>query len=86
MHGLILALILAATPAWAQLFSPPHDPRMPITTPIMKGNEPNGTVTTYGNRMYFRNLKGELIATVVTARDGTRTTYDPNGKIMEPPK
>lgn len=47
-----------------------------------KGNT-LGTVTHSGNRLYMRNTKNELVATVIFDPDGTRTIYDPNGKVLD---
>lgn len=42
-----------------------------------------GTATTWGNHIYVRDLKGEIVMTIVLDADGTRTLYDPNGKILD---
>ena len=48
--------------------------------------EPIGTVTKSGNRLYYRNPQGEHVATVVINADGTRSSYDANGKPIEAAK
>lgn len=44
-----------------------------------------GTVTMSDNRLYYRDMKGEHFATVQVHKDGTRTMYDPSGKVIERP-
>jgi hypothetical protein len=41
-----------------------------------------GTATFSGNTLYLRKSDGELIGSVVTAPDGSRTLYDPSGNVM----
>ena len=48
-----------------------------------KKGENIGTVTQTGNHFYLRDLKGEHFATIVIERDGTRTLYDPSGKVLD---
>ena len=81
MYALIAAFVLAATPAWAQ--------NIPIPNPIPlvdKNGVKVGTVTQAGNRQYVRNIKEELLAVIVIDKDGTRTAYDPEGKIIRTDK
>ena len=47
--------------------------------------EPLGTATFSGNRIYMRDKNGEHYATIEIAPDGTRTTYDPSGKVIAAP-
>jgi hypothetical protein len=47
--------------------------------------EPLGTATFSGNRIYFRDKDGAHYATIEIAPDGTRTTYDPSGKVIAAP-
>ena len=44
-----------------------------------------GTATFSDNRIYMRDKNGEHYATIEIAPDGTRTTYDPSGKVIAPP-
>ena len=41
-----------------------------------------GTVTFDKDRAYLRDLKQELIGTVVTLPDGTKTAYDAEGRVV----
>ena len=41
-----------------------------------------GTVTFSGDRAYLRDKDGKHLGTVVFNADGTRTTYDENGKVL----
>ena len=63
---------------------PPMGGDRPTTIPLTNNSngEKIGTVTVSGNRFYLRDLKGEHLGTVVIERDGTRTAYDTNGKII----
>ena len=47
--------------------------------------EPLGTATFSDNRIYLRDKNGEHYATIEIAPDGTRTTYDPSGKVIAAP-
>lgn len=75
-----------AGPAAAQMLSlpPPRQP-LPVTVKLFNKatNEPIGTATYSDSRVYFRDKDGTHYATVVVAPDGTRTTYDPHGKIIK---
>ena len=76
MYALFAAFtILTAAPAWAQ------QPSTGVWNNT-KG-EVLGTVTNSGGRLYLRNTQGELVATIVFEQDGTRTIYDPNGKVLD---
>ena len=44
-----------------------------------------GTVTFSDNRAYLRDKDGKHLGTVVFNADGTRTTYDENGKVVDLP-
>ena len=44
-----------------------------------------GTVTFSGDRAYLRDKDGKHLGTVVFNADGTRTTYDENGKVIDLP-
>jgi len=56
----------------------------PTTGPFTnKDGKVIGTATTWRNRIYVRDLKGELYMTIVIDRDGTRTIYDPHGKMLD---
>jgi len=82
---LVAAFSLAMmTLASAQSLLPPPMGDMPTTIPLTNNSngEKIGTVTVSGNRFYLRDLKGEHLGTVVIERDGTRTAYDTNGKII----
>ena len=77
MKSLILLFTLAMiTAASAQ---------MPQTVPLKSNQtgEAIGTATMSGSHIYFRDLKGELIATIVVDKDGTKTMYDPSGKVLD---
>ena len=79
MKLLIVALILLMiAPAMAQM-------SMPTTLPLTnnKTGETIGTATLFGNRMVLRKSNGEFIATVVIERDGSKTLYDENGKVLD---
>ena len=41
------------------------------------------TVTVTGTTAYVRNKDGEHIYTVVQNPDGSKTAFDPNGKVIE---
>ena len=81
MKSLIVVLMLAlATAASAQV------PMPPTTKPGMITNSAGeiiGTATAFGNRIFLRDSKGELFATIQVDKDGTRTMYDPSGKVLD---
>jgi hypothetical protein len=81
--GRSLAIMLAtAVPAQAQQFN------MPKTIKLHNNatGESIGTLTISGNTAYLRDKNGEHYATIVRNADGTSTTFDPSGKIIEPIK
>jgi len=72
-----LLLLLSTVAAGAQT-------PMPKTVPMNdKSGQQVGTATFSGNRVYLRDSRGELIAQIVIDRDGTRTMYDPHGKVLD---
>ena len=59
---------------------------LPTATGPLTSNQTGeviGTVTRWGDRFTMRDLKGELIGTLVIEPDGTRTLYDANGKVTD---
>ena len=88
MRPLLVAIILAflTAPAAAQDYNiyEPLVPAMPKTVPFVdgKGNI-IGSAAISGNRIYVRGLDSQPIATIVVDRDGTKTIYDANGKILD---
>jgi hypothetical protein len=72
--------LLFTTPAWAQWPYPDWPRTVPSTDAA--GNI-NGSATVSGNRVYLRDKNGKLIATMVIELDGSKTVYDPSGKIIE---
>jgi hypothetical protein len=85
MRTIIFALVMLASPAAAQqsfLLLPHFEmPRtIPWTNPARDGDV--GTATFSGNRVYFRDSKGEHVSTMVVGPGGTRTMYDPHGKVI----
>jgi len=73
-----LIFLAISTAASAQGFS------LPQTVPWTdRDGKPIGTATIFGLHMYLRDLNGELVATVVVERDGTKTLYDPHGKVLD---
>jgi len=81
MYALLAAFILAATPAWAQKSDHPVTHQL-----VDKNGAKAGTVTISGNRQFLRDINDELIATIVIEKDGTRTAYDPDGKVLKSDK
>ena len=81
MKSAILAIIFAATTFTAAA----QDPRnMPKPAPYKdKNGNTIGTVATWQNKMYVRDLNGEPLFTIVLNQDGSTTMYDPNGKILD---
>jgi len=75
---ILATFILAATPVWAQRLTLPG-----TGTWTDKNGTVIGSTTLIGNRIYMRDLKGEHVATIVFEKDGTRTIYDPNGKVLD---
>jgi YD repeat-containing protein len=70
-----LVLTMTAT-ATAQSFA------LPSTVQIEgPDGQKIGTATTSGNMTVYRDAKGQLTGSSTIATDGTRTHYDPHGKI-----
>jgi hypothetical protein len=67
---LAILMTLSALPVAAQ------------TIPMKKNGEVVGTATFSGNRIYLRNLKGELLSTIEVTEKGS-TMYDPTGKVTD---
>jgi len=83
MHKLILAAALSlVTSATVAQLSPPGQLPKTITITNKATGDKIGTATISGNRAVLRDGKNELIGTLVVERDGTRTFYDPHGKII----
>jgi hypothetical protein len=81
MKIIALAFLLAtATLAQAQQYP---DPPKTVRLHNNATGEHLGTVTLSGNRAYLRNKDGEHYATMVRNADGTKTIYDPSGKVIE---
>lgn len=77
--ALAISIIFIAGILLARAQSP-----MPRTVPLVnKSGEVVGTATLSGLRLYLRDKDGELIATIVLERNGTRTLYDPHGKVLD---
>lgn len=83
MKSLIVALTLAmiATASAQQL-------NLPKTIKLHNNatGEHLGTVTYSNGRAYLRDKNNEHIATVIRNPDGSTTTFDPSGNIIEPIK
>jgi hypothetical protein len=80
MKTLILVSMLAtATLAQAQQLDIPKTIRLHNNAT----GENIGTLTVTGNNAYLRDMAGNHIATIVRNPDGTKTTYDPNGKVID---
>ena len=78
MYAILAAFILAATPAWAQSAAQP-------TTHTLTNNatgEKIGTMTVSGNRAFVRDINEKLLGTIVVNKDGSRTSYDPDGNVV----
>lgn len=87
MNKLVIIFTLAMlSAAAAQMLSLPPQPRQPLPVTIKlynkATNEPLGTATHDGNRIYMRDKDGVHYATTVINEDGSRTHYDPNGKVI----
>jgi hypothetical protein len=78
MKFIVLAITLALiAPAVAQHV-------MPRTVPLMgKDGQQIGTATFAGPRIFLRDNKNEIFVQIVIEPDGTRTMYDPNGKVLD---
>jgi hypothetical protein len=77
MKTLILAILLAtATLAQAQ---------QPRTIKLHNNatGENIGSVTISGNTSYLRDKNGEHVATIVRNPDGSKTSFDPSGNVIE---
>jgi hypothetical protein len=57
-----------------------------ITLTNKATGEKVGSITMTGDRSYLRDKDGNHVETIVRNKDGTATTYDPNGKVMETKK
>jgi hypothetical protein len=80
MRPLILALLLATTTlVQAQQLNQPRTIKLHNNAT----GENIGTVTISGNTSYLRDKNGEHVATIVRNPDGTRTTLDPSGNIID---
>jgi hypothetical protein len=80
MKALAFAFLLATlSPAAAQQLNQPRTIKLHNNAT----GENLGTVTITGNTAYMRNKNGEHVATIVTNPDGTKTSYDPSGKVIE---
>ena len=78
MKALITALALVTTvPAAAQQYELPR-------TIVLKNpqGETVGFGTQTGNRIVIRNTNKVLLGTVVLNEDGSKTLYDPDGKLV----
>jgi hypothetical protein len=82
-HHLLLSILTfmfaTATMAQAQRLD------MPRTVKLYNNanGEVLGTATISGRTFYLRDLKGELVGTVVIEKDNKRTFRDPSGSIVE---
>lgn len=83
MKPLLLAFMLATTlPVQAQQLNMPRTVRLHNNAT----GEHLGTVTVSGNTVYIRDKDGKHVLTVVQNPDGSKTTYDPHGNVVIPPK
>ena len=83
MITLFIALQLSLGPPVSGPNAPPVSPTIVLNGP---SGERTGTATIHGNRTYIRNLKGEHVSTIVIESDGSKTLYDPNGKVLDQQK
>jgi hypothetical protein len=86
MKLLTIALTLAMiTPAAAQLSQLPVSPTIPKTMKLYdnRSGEVIGTATLSWRTFYLRDLKGELVGTVVVDKDNKRTFRDPSGNLVD---
>lgn len=82
MKYLILAVLLATTTvAQAQWVNYPKTIRLYNKAT----GETMGTVTMSGGTAYVRNKHGEHLYTVVRNQDGTTTSFDPHGNVINMP-
>lgn len=83
MKSLILAFLLAtATMAQAQQLNQSQT----IKLHNKATGEFLGTATKSGNTVYIRNKNGEHIYTTILNPNGTKTTFDPSGNVINPPE
>ena len=82
MRSLALAFTLAMLTTASAQYAP-----LPRTGNLVNNatKEVIGTVTFSDNRAYLRDKDGRHLGTVVFNADGTRTTYDENGKVIDLP-
>jgi hypothetical protein len=59
-----------------------HAPLPPSIKLTDKNGVHIGNITVDGNRLYLRDLKEELYGTIVIERDGSRTAYSADGKVL----
>jgi hypothetical protein len=76
----LTALLITTAPASAQYLS---GPTKIITLKDNKTDEVVGTVYVNGSNAVLRNIKGEHIQTMSLNKDGSRTIYDPDGKVLK---
>jgi hypothetical protein len=80
---LVCAIVLAlVVPAKAQQLNQPKTIKLHNNAT----GEPLGNVTYSNGRAYIRDKDGVHISTVVRNPDGSTTTFDPKGNIIEPVK
>ena len=75
----VLASVCAAQ---AQTYKPP----VTIQLNAKSNGERVGTATVSGNRVYLHNAGGDFLGTIEHGKDGTRTFYNPNGKVVHQTK
>lgn len=85
MKSLILSLMLA-TVVFVQT-TQAQQLTLPKTIKLHnnKTGEHLGTVTISGNTAYIRDKDGVHIYTVVQNQDGTKTSFDTHGNVVNPP-
>lgn len=95
MRRAILVLLLFTGSVQAQqsmLSLPPHTSpftALPRSVPLTDAaGKTIGTATfthkpDFTSWVVLRDLKGELIASITVDKDGTKTMYDPNGKMVD---
>jgi hypothetical protein len=81
MKTLILAVMLATvTIAQAQQL---NHPKTIVFTNNATGEKMGTATLSADGRIYFRDKTGEHYATMVREPDGTKTLYDPSGKVID---
>ena len=82
MRSLVFAFTFAMLTTASAQYAP-----LPRTGNLVNNatKEVIGTVTFSDNRAYLRDKDGKHLGTVVFNADGTRTTYDENGKVIDLP-